>query len=310
MAKDPVKETLKNLQKRMGKSKAKLLSEGAASDILGVIPTGIDVLDHHVLGVGGLPVGRIIEVFSDEGVGKTSFLLHCMAKTQELGGVAAVAETEKKLESGRAAVFGCDLSQAILGEPDSIEEAMLWIQEILHSLPDSGPEDPPNFIAFDSLAASQTDKEFKEGMTGKDKIGHRAVTMSRAMRILPALAVKKRAHLFIVNQTRENIGVLFGDKKITPGGKALKFSSTGRLELFSGKAFKVGDESVGKRVTFVAKKLSMAVPHRKAVVRLQYDSGWDNGWSTIFHAKEQGAIPSAAKYNSKTLAVARKELGW
>jgi recombination protein RecA len=110
---DPVAETLARMKLRNKSAKTKLMAEGTTSDILGVIPTGIDVLDHYVLGIGGLPAGRLMEVYSGEGVGKTSFLCHVMAKTQELGGIAALAETEAKIDSKRAEVFGVDLARAI-----------------------------------------------------------------------------------------------------------------------------------------------------------------------------------------------------
>jgi len=306
-----MKATLARLQKRVGKSKAKLLSAGSASDILGVIPTGIDILDQYVFGIGGLPIGRIMEVYADEGVGKTSFLCHIMAAVQQLGGITALAETEKKLDSKRAAVFGCDTKKVIYEEPDTIEDTLLWMQEVLHSLPDADPDGPPHFIGWDSLAASQSQGELEEGIAGKgDRPGQRAKQMSKAMRIIPSLAVKKRACLFIINQTRDNIGVLFGDKKVTPGGNALKFAATLRLALYGGKSIKNGEQHVGKFITFMTAKSQISAPFRKAKVQLYYATGFDNLHATISYAKDMGCVPKAAKYTEETLAEARKALGW
>ena len=307
---DPMEATLERMRERNKKSKTKLMSEGTTSDILGVIPTGIDVLDHHVLGIGGLPAGRLMEVYSGEGVGKTSFLCHVMGKVQELGGIAALAETEAKIDSKRAEVFGVDLKRVLFEEPDTIEDTLLWVQDFLHSLPDAEPDSPPHFVGWDSLAASPTADEFKIGIEAKDQVGGKSKLMSKACRVIPRLAVKKKAHFLVVNQTRANIGVMFGPSKVTPGGAAFKFASTLRLSLWSGKVKLEGEYPVGKIVNFKATKNQVSIPGREMGIYLDYRRGFDNLRSTIVHAKDMGCIAKAAKYNEKTLQEAREALGW
>jgi recombination protein RecA len=246
-------------------------------------------------------------VYSEEGVGKTSFVLQALAGCQRDGGIAVIAETEQALDSQRAAVFGCDLDRVILLQPGSIEETAKSIEATLFALPHKGP---PHLIAWDSIAATPTEREIEEGLEGKEAIGERARALSKACRLLCPLAVKKRTVLLFVNQIREKIGVMFGDNMTTPGGRAVKFHSSIRIQMFSGKSVKEGKEHLGKTVTFMAAKNKTAVPWRKAQVRLDYATGWDNLWSTVTHAKEKGAIEKSAKAIANTHKEALESLGW
>lgn len=305
---DPVQVTMAGIREKLGKTSAMLLSEGLVSDIDVVIPTGIEVLDNYIFGIGGLPGGRLIEVFSEEGAGKTSFILQCLGSCQQEGGVAILAEAEKGLDKERAKVFGCDLDQVInLTDVDSIEGVMRSIRVALESVPDN----IPCLIAFDSIAAAPTMKEIEEGLEGGAKMAEKARILSEACRVLCPLAAKKNAVLLFVNQTRDKVGVFFGDNTTTPGGKGVKFHASVRLQLFSGKAVKKTKEGhVGKAVTFMAVKNKINTPWRKVQVRLMYDTGWDNVWSTVTHAKDQKVIDAKLQAIPKSHRIALKKLGW
>jgi recombination protein RecA len=304
--KDPVAATLARMQAKLGKSSAMLLSQGADSDVNEVIPTGIEVIDNYMLGVGGLPCGRLVEVYSDEGTGKTSFALQCLAGVQREGGVGILAETEHALDSKRAAAFGCDLERVILMQPDCIEHTTKAIETSLHSLPPKVPA----LIVWDSIAQTPTLREVEEGLEGDERIGERARELSKACRILAGVVAKKKATLLFVNQIRDKIGVMFGDTTTTPGGKGIKFYATIRIQMFSGKSVKDGKMHTGKTVTFMTSKNKVHPPWRKVQVRLDYQHGWDNAWSTINHAKDEGLIDKKKTTNVKTHKEALEALQW
>lgn len=312
---DPVQAVLAAIRAKAGKGAARLLSEGSDSDVDEVIPSGIDVLDHYVLGIGGWPVGRIVELFASEGDGKSSLLMQTMAGVQRESGVVCLDETEHALDSARATVFGCDTDRIILEQSDTLEDAFSWIETALDSAPKSKKGDPPFFVGLDSLAATPTIKEVKEGLLGKDAAMDRARIASKAMRILTPKVAQKRALMFVVNQTRTTMGGGWGSNKTTPGGAALKFHASVRMEMFSGKSIKavVGgmEQHVGKQVTLMAVKTKIGgKPWAKAKVRLYYDTGWHNAWSTVWHAKDRKLIPKAALYTEETYVAALAALGW
>lgn len=270
------------------KGAATRLSEGSHADIKEAIPTGIEVLDRYVLGCGGWPVGRISEVFSEEGGGKTSLILAGLAGAQRAGGVAIMVETENALDSKRAAVFGVKLEDVIVLQPDHLGQVGQQVALTLKSIP---PGAGPVFIGWDSVAATQSKEEAEQGLSDKESFDKRAKEISKALRVIAPLVPRARAHLALVNQVRANIGVLFGDKWTTPGGKAIKFHASVRLQILGGKAIKdAAGQHTGKDITVIAVKNKIVRPWRKARVRLDYDNGWDDGWSTLNHAKELGVI--------------------
>jgi recombination protein RecA len=284
------------------KGAATILGEGAKSDVKEVIPSGLEVLDKYVIGCGGWPVGRISEVFSEEGGGKTSLLLAALAGAQRAGGIAVMVETEVALDSQRAKVFGVDLSKVILLQPGHLDEATRQIELTLESIP---PDVGPVFIGWDSLAATMSKEEAEDGLPDKDSFDKRAKGISQAMRVLSPLVARARCHLMLINQVRANIGVLFGDKHVTPGGKAVKFHASVRVQLFGGRSIKdPGGQHLGKDVTVVAVKNKLTRPYRKARARLMYDTGWDTDWSTLDHAKTLKVIDARAR----DVAAARKSL--
>ena len=278
------------------------LGDGARSDVRGVIPTGIDVLDKYVLGAGGFVEGRITELFSEEGAGKTSLALAAMAGCQRAGGLVIMAETEMALDSQRAKVFGVNIDDVILLQPDHIPMAGQQIEAALHGVPKGVG---PILTVWDSVAATMSREEAENGLPDKDSFDKRGKDFSVMMRVLGPLLVKARTHLLAINQVRANVGVMFGDKWTTPCGKALKFHSSVRLQIFGGKAQKdASGQHEGKDVTVIAVKNKFTRPFRKCRLRLNYDTGWDNDWSTLNHAKELGVVDA----RSRDVVAARKAL--
>lgn len=307
---DPTKQVLRAIQDKLGKTSAMLLDAGTKSDVDYVIPFGIGALDHFVLGCGGLPAGRLVELYGDEGSGKTSTMLTALAGCQAAGGVATLVETEYALDADRAPTFGVDLSRLILMQPGSIEDALDAIQTALDAMPIPKGDSPPNLIAWDSIAATPTRREVEEGTDGKDKVGDRAQKMSKAMRILCMKAAERRTTLLFLNQIRENIGVMFGDSTTTPAGRAVKFHASIRLRLMGGSAVKVGTDHIGKDVTFLAAKNKVGLPWRKAKIRLNYEKGWDDEWTTINLAKDRKVIPAGERASKDSMIRAMAGLGW
>lgn len=275
------------IRKGFGKHSVGLLGEGGDSEVVEVIPTGIAVIDHYVLGCGGLPRGRMVEVYSEEGGGKTSFTWAAIRGVLAEKGVAILSETEDALNLERAETFGVDLDRVVLLEPDHLEDNLAKAEVALEAL------DPkvPSLFVWDSIASCATKDEVEKGLSGKEVWDSRAKTLSHACRVLSKIAKRKGTTLLFVNQVREKIGVMFGDKYTTPGGKAVKFFASIRLQLFPGKSLKnSADEHTGKLITFLSVKNRCASPYRKARVRLDYDTGWNDVWSTLEHAKLIGVV--------------------
>lgn len=309
MSKPAIDQIIKAVRAKFGAGTALRLSEGAASEVKEVIPTGIELLDRYVLAVGGFPVGRLSEVYGEEACGKTTIALSAAASVQKMGGLVMWAETEEAFNSQRAATLGVDVDSMILLQPETIEEVGQVFEEALKSIP-AGVG--PVLAVWDSIAATPTAREIEEGLEGSARVGDRAMTLNRICRLLCPLAVEKRVALLFTNQVREKIGVMFGDSTITPGGKAVKFHSSIRLQMFSGKAVKDSNdkEHLGKTVTFLSAKNKMAPPWRKVQVRLDYATGWDNQWATINFAKDRKLIEDKLRYTETTYDLAKKALGW
>lgn len=301
---------LEGMRRRAAESEraftATLMSAGAESDVREFIPCGIGPLDHYVLGGGGLHVGRLTELAGDEATGKTSLMLTFIAGCQRSGGLAALVESEYALESERADVFGVDRDSLVLAQTNSLESVLLLAEDFLASIPEGVG---PNLFAFDSVAAASADSELESGIAGKAGMGEVARVMARNLKQLCAKAARKRTALLFVNQTRQKIGVVFGNPTTTTGGVALKFAASVRLQMMGGGAVKDGEQHVGKDVTVLAVKNKLVPPYRKARVRLLYESGWAEPWATLTHAKAHGLIPAKAK-GAKALEEALGKLGW
>lgn len=300
------KELLEKIKKRHKATTAQLLSGGAMSDVKHVIPTGIDVLDRYILGIGGFPCGRITELFGPEGCGKSSLVFQLIAQAQKLSYPVVFVETEQAIETGRIHEFDVDLDEVILNQPGHLEEVMEFMETVLDSIDDN----TPFLLAWDSIAETPSKREVEEGLTGKDKVGDRAKSLSKLCRVMKRRVAQKQAACIFVNQIRDRPGVMFGDTTTTPGGHAVKFASSVRLSFMGGAAVKDGDKHVGKKPTILTPKNKFAPPWRKAKVRLDYGDGWNDDWTTVNFAKDEKKIDSGKRFSKKLANEARKALGW
>jgi recombination protein RecA len=299
--------TVAALQKKFGATSAIRLGEGreSRSTVREVLPTGIEVVDHYALGIGGLPVGRASEVCGEPGCGKSSFGYACAGSAQKVGAEVWFFDGEQQFDEDRATVMGVDLNGLHVATPENLEMGVEQTKMILEL---HDPKVGPLLIVWDTLASmlSKADMGREAGERGT---AEQARIMSAEMPKLHATLALRRAHLLILNQTRSTIGVMFGPNTVTPGGNAVKFYTSWRAQFFGGKAVKDGEQHVAKVVTFLTAKTRFSPPFRKARVRLDYATGWNNEWSTLEHAKGLGHAPRGAK-GRKAHAAAVVKLGW
>lgn len=294
------------IQKKFGKHSAIRLSDGYRGEVVSSIPSGLDVLDNYVAGCGGLPVGRITEIFSEEGGGKSSLCLSMIAAAQRAGKAAILIETENGISDERARTFGVDIDDLLLLQPEYMEAALKHIEMAFDNL---DPADGETLICWDSLAASPLKAELDDGIKEKAAQDTRSIILGRAMRIFSQKVQHSKVALVIVNQTRHKRGVMFGDPTTTPGGSAVKFHASLRLQIMGGKAVKDGTDHVGKDIVLFSKKNRFVVPFRKARVRLNYHTGWDNDWTTLELAKELKLIPAKSR-DAEAAKAALEAIKW
>ncbi len=231
---------------------------------INVIPTGSIGLD-AALGVGGLPRGRIIEIFGPESSGKTTLALHAVAEAQKMDGVCAYIDAEHAMDPEYAKKLGVKIDQLLISQPDNGEQAL----DIVDSLVRSGKID---IIVIDSVAAL-TPKDEIEGDMGAYHVGKQARLMSQALRKLTAIVAKSKTIVIFINQIRMQIGVMFGNPETTPGGKALKFYTSVRLDIRRIAQIKKGDEIMGGRVRVKVVKNKVAAPFKQTEFDLMYNEG-------------------------------------
>ncbi len=295
-------QAMKDIEKAHGKGSVMILGDDDMAKDIDTVPSGSLALD-QALGIGGYPRGRIVEIYGPESSGKTTFALHAIAQAQKEGGYAAFIDAEHALDPKYARALGVDIDNLIISQPDTGEQAL----EITEALIRSGAVD---IVVVDSVAALVPEAEIRGDM-GSSHVGLQARLMSQAMRKLSGAISKSNTTAVFINQIREKVGIMFGNPETTPGGRALKFYSSVRVEIRRSEQLKIGNDIIGNRTKIKVVKNKVAPPFKTAEVDLVYGEGISRTGEIIDLAVEYDFLKKSGSwfsYNDEKIGQGRENV--